>query len=87
MYTVEVYKTDKRSKKGERLVRKTDHSTHDRTMLEHLYKTTYFPSEGFRFEIHETIVTRRNAITGQLYEERYDTPWACSPSSEAYWSA
>jgi hypothetical protein len=87
MYTVEVYKRDRRSKKGERLVRKTDHSTHDRTLLEHLYKTTYFPSEGFRFEIHETMVTRKNAISGQLYEERYDTPWFASPSSETYWSS
>lgn len=87
MFTVEVYKRDRRSKRGERLVRKTDHSIHDRSMLEHLYKTTYFPSEGFRFEIHETMVTRRNAMTGAEYEERYDTPYACSPSSEAYWSA
>ena len=87
MYTVEVYKRDRRSKRGERLVRKSDHSTHDRSLLEHLYKTTYFPSEGYRFEVHETMVTRKNAITGQLYEERYDTPYACSPSSETYWSS
>ena len=86
MYTVEVYKKDRRSKKGERLVRKSDHSTHDRNLLEHLYKTTYFPSEGFRFEIHETMVQRKNLVTGQLYEERYDTPRGCSPSSELYWS-
>lgn len=86
MWTVEVYKRDKRTKKGERLVRKTDHSTHDRNLLEHLYKHTYFPSEGFRFEIHETMVTRKNAVTGQLYEERYDTPRSCSPSSELYWT-
>lgn len=87
MLTVEVYKRDRRSKLGERLVRKSDHSTHDRSLLEHLYKTTYFPSEGYRFEVHETMVTRKNAITGQLYEERYDTPYACSPSSETYWSS
>jgi hypothetical protein len=86
MYTVEVYKKDRRSKKGERLVRKSDHSTHDAKLLEHLYKHTYFPSEGYRFEIHETMVTRKNAITGQLYEERYDTPRSCSPSSETFWS-
>ena len=86
MYTVEVYKRDKRVKSGERLVRKSDHSTHDRNLLEHLYKHTYFPSEGFRFEIHETMVTRKNLVTGQLYEERYDTPRSCSPSSETFWS-
>jgi hypothetical protein len=86
MYTVEVYKKDKRVKIGERLVRKTDHSSHDRNLLEHLYKTTYFPSEGYRFEIHETMVTRTNMMGGAEYQERYDTPRYCSPSSEAYWS-
>lgn len=86
MYTVEVYKADRRKKSGERLVRKTDHSTHDRNLLEHLYKTSYFPSEGYRFEIHETMVTRRNLQSGQEYQERYDTPYFCSPSRDAYWA-
>jgi hypothetical protein len=86
MYTVEVYKKDKRTKAGERLVRKTDHSTADRGALEHVYKHTYFASHGFRFEIHETMVTRRNVMGGAEFQERYDTPYSCSPSSEAYWS-
>jgi hypothetical protein len=86
MYTVEVYKRDKRTKVGERLVRKTDHSTADRSALEHVYKHTYFPSHGYRYEIHETMVTRKNVITGAAYQERYDTPRACSPSTELYWS-
>jgi hypothetical protein len=85
MYTVEVYKRDRRAKKGERLVRKTDHSTQDRGLLEHLYKTTYFPSEGYRFEIHPTMVVG-SSIHGQEFTERYDTPHFCSPSSESYWS-
>jgi len=86
MYTVEVYKTDKRTKAGERLVKKCDHSTADRAAIEHVYKHTYFPSEGYRFEIHETYVTRKNMMNGKEFQERYDTPHYCSPSSEAYWS-
>jgi hypothetical protein len=86
MYTVEVYKQDKRTKKGERLVKKVDHSTADRAALEHVYKHTYFPSHGYRFEIHQTMVTRTNAMTGLGYQERYDTPRSCSPSSELYWT-
>jgi len=86
MYTVEVYKRDARTKRGERLVRKVDHSTADRSALEHVYKHTYFPSQGYRFEIHETFVTRSNLMGGGQYQERYDTPRSCSPSSEAYWS-
>ena len=38
------------------------------------------------FEIHETYVTRVNMMGGAEYQERYDTPRYCSPSSEAYWS-
>jgi hypothetical protein len=86
MYTVEVYKRDARTKRGERMVSKVDHSTADRSSLEHVYKHTYFPSQGYRFEIHETLVTRHNLMGGGEYQERYDTPRSCSPSSEAYWS-
>jgi hypothetical protein len=87
MYTVEVYKRDARTKKGERLVKKVDHSTADRAALEHVYKHTYFPSHGYRFEIHETMVTRTNMMGGAEFQERYDTPYYCSPSSETYWSS
>ncbi len=87
MYTVEVYKKDKRTKAGERLVRKVDQSTADRGSLEHVYKHTYFPSHGYRFEIHETMVLRRSAMDGTEFMERYDTPYTCSPRSETYWSS
>jgi len=86
MYTVEIYKTDRRTKKGERLVSKKDYNVEDPSMLEHTLKHTYFASQGFRFEIHKTYVTRKNLIGGQEFQERYDTPYYCSPSSETYWS-
>jgi hypothetical protein len=25
-------------------------------------------------------------VTGETFQERYDTPYFCSPSSESYWS-
>jgi hypothetical protein len=86
MFTVEIYKTDKRTKKGERLVSKTDYDTDNRSMLEHTVKHTWRTSQGFRYEIHETFVTRRNMMGGAEFKERYDTPYYCSPSSETYWS-
>jgi hypothetical protein len=86
MYTVEIYKKDKRVKVGERLVSKNDYDTKDKSMLEHTVKHTYLPSQGYRYEIHETMVTRTNMMGGAEYQERYDTPRYCSPSSEAYWS-
>ena len=86
MYTVEIYKKDKRVKKGERLVSKTDYEVSEKSMLEHTVKHTYRASQGFRYEIHETYVKRTNMMGGKEYTERYDTPRYCSPSSEAYWS-
>jgi hypothetical protein len=84
--TVEVYKKDGRLKTGERLVKKVDHVVSERSMLEHTYKTTYLTRDGYRLEFHETWVTRTNMMGGKEYQERYDTPRYCSPSSEAYWS-
>jgi hypothetical protein len=84
--TVEVYKKDARTKEGERMVKKTDHTVSERSMLEHTYKTTYRERDGYRLEFHETYVTRTNMMGGAEYQERYDTPRYCSPSSEAYWS-
>ena len=86
IYTVEIYKRDARKKSGERLVSKTDYEVTEQSMLEHTVKHTYRASQGFRYEIHETYVTRRNMMGGAEYQERYDTPWHCSPSSETYWS-
>ena len=86
MYTVEIYKKDARTKRGERLVSKTDYDITEKSMLEHTVKHTYRASQGFRYEIHETYVKRTNMMGGKEYTERYDTPRYCSPSSEAYWS-
>lgn len=86
MYTVEVYKKDKRTKKGERQVLKKDYPTDNLSMLEHTVKTTWLARDGFRYEIHETFVTRKNLMSGQEFQERYDRPYYCSPSSETYWS-
>ena len=86
MYTVEIYKKDRRVKAGERQVLKQDYDTDNLSMLEHSVKNTWRASQGYRFEIHETFVTRKNMMGGAEYQERYDTPRFCSPSSESYWS-
>jgi hypothetical protein len=33
----------------------------------------------------DRMVTRKNALTGAEFQERADTPYYCSPSSETYW--
>lgn len=89
MFTVEIYKQDKRTKEGKRLVGKYDFDRKDRAAMEREVKAlypTYKVKDGYEFNIVETFVTKRNALTGQEFQERYDTPYYCSPSSESYWS-
>ncbi len=85
MYTLEVYRKDRRCKSGERLYMKRDYDTDNLSMLEHTVKHTW-PASKFRTELHKTFVTRKNLMSGQEFQERYDTPYFCSPSSETYWS-
>jgi hypothetical protein len=84
MYTVEIYKMDKRTKAGERLVLKKDYATDNRSTLEKSVKDHLAKNE--RYIIHETYVTRKSLMNGAEFQERYDTPYYCSPSSETYWS-
>ena len=86
MYTVIVFKADKRKKTGEREVLYKDYDTDNLSMLEHTVKHTWRASAGFRYEIHQTMVERTNMMGGGKYQERFDTPNYCSPSSESYWS-
>jgi hypothetical protein len=83
MYTVEIYRKDARTKAGERLVLKKDYDTDNKSTLEKTVKDSLQKNE--RYEIHETYVTRTSLVGGKEFQERYDTPYYCSPSSETYW--
>jgi len=92
-YTVELYKTDKRIKKDERYGR-------NKTGLRFVEVQDFTPStkdyidtvaadmrdRGYIVKVFETFITRKNMMSGKEYQERYDTPYFCSPSSETYWS-
>jgi len=96
--TIEVYKKDKRiknrsdsvrwgnNKPGLRFVLKQDYEGKTREELEELCRTGYPERLKFVTEIHETYVTKKNLMSGIEYQERYDRPYYCSPSSESYWS-
>lgn len=81
-WTVEVYKLDSRCKEGRRLVSKMNYHCQDLRVIENDWPI----KRGYVREIHETYVTRKNLMTGAEFQERYDTPWSCSPASETYWS-
>jgi hypothetical protein len=84
-YTVEIYKKDRRIKAGQRLVEKSDFEPVTRDYIESFVKGKQ--DQGYTVELFETYVTRKNMMGGAEYQERYDTPYYCSPSSESYWSA
>lgn len=92
-YTFEIYKTDKRIKKDERygrnkaglrFVEVKDFAPLTRSHVEALAED--FRKEGVIVHVYETFITRKNMMSGKEYQERYDTPYFCSPSSETYWS-
>lgn len=88
-FTIEIRKQDRRVKGGERLIGKYDFDRADREAMEREVKELYplyTKSDGYRIEIRETYREVTNLITGKTTFERYDTPYACSVASEAYWS-
>lgn len=84
-YTLELYKTDRRTKEGRRLVEVKDVAESTRAHIESIADS--LRKLDFIVEVFETYVTKKNSMTGQEFQERYDTPYYCSPSSETYWSS
>jgi len=83
-YTLEVYKLDRRTKDGVKLKEKIDYDP--MTGFELNCVIEGYVKQGFLVKIFETYITEKNLITGELYQERYDTPHFCSPSNESFWS-
>jgi len=83
-YTLEVYKLDRRTKDGVKLKEKIDYDP--RWPMEMNSVVESYVKLGFLVKIFETYITEKNLITGELYQERYDTPHFCSPSNESFWS-
>jgi hypothetical protein len=90
-HTMYIYKADKRTKSGERLVsttvwRNRDEAEMKREVRELQYEL--YPTRlGFRIEFFPTMKTVKNLMTGKDVQIDRDTPWCCNPASESYWSA
>lgn len=89
-YTMRIYKTDRRTKSGERIVSTTvwhnrDSAEMHREVRELQYQL-YPVSQGYRIEYDATYMTVKNLMTGQDITIPADTPWSCNPASESYWS-
>lgn len=89
-YTMRIYKTDKRTKSGERITGTYAYRDVEPKWMEEevreLSHKLYPASKGFRIEYDETYKTVKNLMTGELMEIEKDTPACCDPSTETYWS-
>lgn len=83
-YTLEIYKKDKRTKEGRKLIAKEDFAPSTKDYISVVADAKR--KLGFIVEVFETYKTSKNKITGKTFKERYDTPYFCSPSSESFWS-
>lgn len=83
-YTLEVYTIDLRRKDGLRLIDKIDFTPSYMEVLE--VTVGLLEDDGYIVNYFPTYTTEKNLLTGELYQERTDTPHFCSPSSESFWS-
>ncbi len=88
-YTMYIYKADKRIKSGERLVSTTVWTDRDEAGMKRECAELFpmYPAKfGYRFEYFPKMMTVKNLMTGADVQIDRDTPWACNPASESYWS-
>ena len=88
-YTMYIYKRDRRTKTGERLFSTTVWQGRTLEGMEREMRELacdLYPGTDWRFEFVPTMKTVKNFMTGQDIQIPHDTPRACDPSSELYWS-
>jgi hypothetical protein len=89
-HTMYIYKTDRRTKRGERLVSTTVWQNRDEAEMRREVRELQYelwPTRlGYRIEFVPTMKTVKNLMTGRDMEIPHDTPRSCDPSSELYWS-
>ena len=88
-YTVRIFKLDGRYARGERLVSTTVWPDRDEAGIQRECRELegmYPKSKGFRVIYYATMKTVTNLMTGKQVQIDVDTPRACDPSSELYWS-
>ena len=90
-FRLKVYKADKRTKTGERLVNTYDYRDTNlgwmKAEISDLKNKLYPENAGWRLEFYESTTTVKNLMTGADVVVDVDTPWSCRPDSESYWSS
>jgi len=89
-HTMYIYKADRRTKRGERLVSTTVWQHRDAAEMQREVRELQYQlwpvRQGYRIEFVSTMKTVSNLMTGAAVEIAQDTPRCCDPSSELYWS-
>jgi hypothetical protein len=87
-YTLYIYKKDKRTKSGERLIRTQviKDLSEDLVAADRSAVYRHFPKSMYRAEYVPSMMTVKSLMTGQDVQIASDTPWCCNPASETYWS-
>jgi len=88
-FTMRIFKADKRTKSGERLVSTTVWGGRTPAVMasECIALFALYPvKQGYRFEYNPTFKTVKSLMTGKDVVIAADTPWCCNPASETYWS-
>ena len=85
-FTLYAYKTDKRTKSGEKLVSIRVFKDMDEQTMKAIVVVGLAMNPNFRFEYFPTMKTVTNLMSGKEVQIDRDTPWCCNPASETYWS-
>ena len=84
-HTAYVWRQDRRTRRGERLVSTTVWRDRDAVTVIREVEAVW-PKGQYRVEVVPTMKTVTNLMTGLDIEIPHDTPRSCDPSSELYWS-
>jgi hypothetical protein len=85
-FTLYAYKTDKRTKSGEKLVSIRVFKDMDEQTMKAIVVVGLEMNPGYRFEYFPTMKTVTNLMSGKEVQIERDAPHCCDPSSETYWS-
>lgn len=90
-YRLNVYKTDRRSKTGEKLIKSQDYPNFSgHAMMDEIFslkQRMYRPADGYRLDFEPMTTTVKSLMNGQMVEIDYrDLNTANDPSTERYWS-
>jgi len=89
IYTLKIYRLDKRCKTGERFIKSYEFDRKDDDAMKRevnaLRGCGYWDTH-YRIEFAPKYKTVHNLMTGKEIQIATDTPRCCDPSSESYWS-